>query len=80
MGVTPDRFEELVTQLKWRTFAEGDGEALYELGVEDDEPTAWTIRRLPSRSSFAENGERHRLRCSVAHERGRATGNGARRA
>ena len=36
VGVTPDRFEELVTQLKWRTFAEGDGEALYELGVGDD--------------------------------------------
>lgn len=36
LGVSADRFEELVTQLKWRCFAEGDGEALYELGVDDD--------------------------------------------
>ena len=32
---SPERFEELVTQLKWR-LAEGQGEAIYEIGVEDD--------------------------------------------
>lgn len=32
---TPVRFEELVTQLKWR-LSEGQGEAIYEIGVEDD--------------------------------------------
>ena len=32
---TPARLEQLVTQLKWR-LAEGGGEALYEIGVEDD--------------------------------------------
>jgi len=32
---TPKRFEQLVSQLKWR-LGEGQGEALYEVGVEDD--------------------------------------------
>ncbi len=32
---TPERFEHLVSQLKWR-LAEGSGEAIYEIGVEDD--------------------------------------------
>jgi len=32
---TAKRFDELVTQLKWRV-SEGAGEALYELGVDDD--------------------------------------------
>ena len=32
---TSTRFEQLVTQLKWR-LAEGGGEAIYEIGVEDD--------------------------------------------
>lgn len=31
---TPERFEQLVTQLKWR-LAEGHGEAMYRLGVSD---------------------------------------------
>eukprot|EP00029_Vermamoeba_vermiformis_P003650 TRINITY_DN1418_c0_g1_i1.p1 TRINITY_DN1418_c0_g1~~TRINITY_DN1418_c0_g1_i1.p1 ORF type:complete len:688 (-),score=173.48 TRINITY_DN1418_c0_g1_i1:161-2224(-) len=31
---TPERFEGLVSQLKWR-LGEGQGEALYEIGVED---------------------------------------------
>ena len=31
---TPSRFEHLVTQMKWR-LREGNGEAIYELGVED---------------------------------------------
>lgn len=35
MNLSSIRFEHLVTQLKWR-LAEGCGEALYELGVEDD--------------------------------------------
>lgn len=32
---SPERFEHLVTQLKWR-ITEGMGEAIYEIGVEDD--------------------------------------------
>ena len=32
---SPERFEHLVSQLKWR-IAEGMGEAFYEIGVEDD--------------------------------------------
>eukprot|EP01120_Amphizonella_sp_Union-15-10_P015774 TRINITY_DN8177_c0_g1_i2.p1 TRINITY_DN8177_c0_g1~~TRINITY_DN8177_c0_g1_i2.p1 ORF type:complete len:675 (-),score=130.00 TRINITY_DN8177_c0_g1_i2:81-2105(-) len=32
---SPERFESLVSQLKWR-LSEGQGEALYELGVEDN--------------------------------------------
>lgn len=32
---TPERLEHLTTQLKWR-LCEGQGEALYEIGVEDD--------------------------------------------
>ena len=32
---TPERFCQLVSQLKWRLM-EGQGEAIYELGVEDD--------------------------------------------
>ncbi len=35
VNLSTSRFEHLVTQLKWR-LAEGGGEALYELGVEDD--------------------------------------------
>jgi len=35
VGVPDERFEELVTQLRWRC-EEGEGEALYELGVDDD--------------------------------------------
>ena len=31
---TQSRFEHLVTQMKWR-LQEGDGEAIYEIGVED---------------------------------------------
>ena len=71
MGVTPDRFEELVTQLKWRTFAEGDGEALYELGVGDDgeahglDDSAFTesIETLRKMASAID------CDCSVVHER-----------
>ena len=36
VDVAPERFEELVTQLHWRCLAEGAGEALYDLGVDDD--------------------------------------------
>jgi GTPase len=32
---TPERFQQLVSQLKWR-LTEGQGEALYEIGVEDN--------------------------------------------
>ncbi|KAL3875207.1 hypothetical protein ACJMK2_038132 [Sinanodonta woodiana] len=32
---SPSRFEHLVTQMKWR-LQEGEGEAIYELGVEDN--------------------------------------------
>jgi len=32
---TPSRIEHLVTQMKWR-LGEGDGEAIYEIGVEDN--------------------------------------------
>lgn len=32
---TPSRFEHLVTQMKWR-IREGKGEAIYEIGVEDN--------------------------------------------
>jgi GTPase len=35
VNCSPERIEHLVTQLKWR-LAEGNGEALYELGVGDD--------------------------------------------
>ena len=32
---SPSRFEHLVTQMKWR-LQEGEGEAIYEIGVEDN--------------------------------------------
>ena len=32
---SPHRFEHLVTQMKWR-LEEGQGEAIYEIGVEDN--------------------------------------------
>lgn len=32
---SPSRLEHLVTQMKWR-LKEGDGEAIYEIGVEDN--------------------------------------------
>ena len=32
---TPSRLEHLVTQMKWR-LEEGNGEAIYEIGVEDN--------------------------------------------
>ena len=35
MNPSPSRLEHLVTQLKWR-LQEGDGEAIYEIGVEDN--------------------------------------------
>ncbi|CAO3569101.1 unnamed protein product [Mortierella alpina] len=35
IATAPDRFEHLVTQLKWR-LSEGHGSALYEIGVADD--------------------------------------------
>ena len=35
VNCSPERIEHLVTQLQWR-LAEGNGEALYELGVGDD--------------------------------------------
>lgn len=35
MDPTPERIEHLITQLKWR-LGEGMGEAIYEVGVEDN--------------------------------------------
>ena len=35
MSPTPQRFEHLATQLKWR-LQEGGGEAVYQIGVEDN--------------------------------------------
>lgn len=35
MNPSDFRFEHLVTQMKWR-LEEGEGEAIYELGVEDN--------------------------------------------
>ncbi|KAF9584598.1 GTP binding protein [Lunasporangiospora selenospora] len=35
IATAPDRFEHLVTQLKWR-LSEGNGVAIYEIGVADD--------------------------------------------
>ena len=35
MNPSSSRFEHLVTQMKWR-LREGQGEAIYEIGVEDN--------------------------------------------
>ncbi len=35
VNLSPSRFNHLVTQMKWR-LAEGEGEAVYELGVSDN--------------------------------------------
>ena len=35
MNPSPSRLEHLVTQMKWR-LEEGNGEAIYEIGVEDN--------------------------------------------
>jgi len=35
INLTDSRIEHLVTQLKWR-LQEGEGEAIYEIGVEDN--------------------------------------------
>lgn len=35
VGISPERFKKLVTQMKYR-LTEGQGEALYEIGVQDD--------------------------------------------
>ncbi|OON22677.1 hypothetical protein X801_01417 [Opisthorchis viverrini] len=56
---TPNRFEQLVTQMKWR-LNEGGGEAIYRLGVDDDghvsglspkelESSLATLRRMAQR-------------------------------
>ncbi|KAG5445420.1 GTP binding protein [Clonorchis sinensis] len=56
---TPNRFEQLVTQMKWR-LNEGGGEAIYRLGVNDDghvsglspkelESSLATLRRMAQR-------------------------------
>jgi len=43
---TPDRIEHLVSQMKWR-LTEGGGEAIYEIGVEDDgNPTGLTDEEM----------------------------------
>ena len=31
-----DRIEQLATQMRWRCSTEGNGECIYNLGVEDD--------------------------------------------
>merc|ERR1711871_215729 len=46
---TPERFTKLVSQLKWR-LGEGQGEAIYEIGVDDD----GTVRGL-SETDLAES-------------------------
>ena len=35
MDPSPDRIEHLITQMKWR-LKEGEGEAIYAIGVEDN--------------------------------------------
>lgn len=35
VSVTADRFQHLITQMKWR-LDEGNNEAMYEIGVEDN--------------------------------------------
>jgi len=43
---SPDRIEHLVSQMKWR-LTEGGGEAIYEIGVEDDgNPTGLTTDEM----------------------------------
>jgi len=43
---TPERIEHLVSQMKWR-LTEGGGEAIYEIGVEDDgNPTGLTEEEM----------------------------------
>lgn len=65
VGVSDERFEELTTQLKWRCH-EGDGEALYELGVSDDgEPVGLTesecAESLETLIRMAKGNRRHVL-------------------
>lgn len=36
LNKTSDRIEELATQMRWRCSTEGNGECIYNLGVEDD--------------------------------------------
>lgn len=61
MNPSPTRFEHLVTQLKWR-LREGQGEAIYEIGVEDSgsfagltgrefEATLETLKQMADRLS-----------------------------
>ncbi|CCW60646.1 unnamed protein product [Phytomonas sp. EM1] len=61
-GVTTERFEHLVTQMQFRVF-EGNGQCLYELGVNDDgvlrglpeaefEESVKTIERMAAALSF----------------------------
>ena len=81
LGVSADRFEELVTQLKWRCFAEGDGEALYELGVDDDGEAiglddASFAESLATLTKMADAVD---CDCTVAVERVVASSSGARR-
>ena len=35
INIVPNRIEEYITQMKWR-LSEGDGEAIYYIGIEDD--------------------------------------------
>ena len=35
LNLSPHRFEQLTSQMKWR-LSEGQGEAIYYIGVEDD--------------------------------------------
>jgi GTP-binding protein 1 len=67
-----ERFEKLVSQLKWR-LAEGQGEAIYELGAEDD----GTLKGLDEQSLAASKATLQRMcdeldaECSLlAHRKG----------
>ena len=70
VGVTKARFQHLVTQMKFRV-GEGDGECIYELGVEDNgHPRGLIDDDFDESVSTLQSMARHlKYRCSVVYER-----------
>ncbi|KAJ3413060.1 GTP binding protein [Chytridiales sp. JEL 0842] len=70
VNTPPERFEHLVTQMKWR-LAEGHGEAMYEIGVADDGELVGLVRKdlEASVQTLKRMGERLRADVSIIRER-----------
>mmetsp|Transcript_8703 Transcript_8703/g.14118 ORF Transcript_8703/g.14118 Transcript_8703/m.14118 type:complete len:584 (-) Transcript_8703:663-2414(-) len=64
VGVSDDKFQHLMTQCQWR-LAEGNGEAFYRLGVEDDGTPRGLTDAALEKSINTIKGVAARLRCDA---------------